>query len=211
MSIVAAGSVSEFFLEIVGDAIKARKLETTDGAQTYLVSLLAEYAKPDERAEEPLERPLAFLLDEALHTVEAGTRFDKLRALGDGVLYACGFFGEHFEARGVDPAYVMGIGTTAYGAASSMLRLPSEDASKSFDIYGELSAKFDAFVDVLTDVADVTVVHSASTPKQVLKLYEKWLKTGSDRLAQALGAHGLVPSRGLGHGSGSGKGKGVLQ
>jgi len=205
MTIVAAGSVSEFFLEIVGDAIKARKLETTDGAQTYLVSLLAEYAKPDERAEEPLERPLAFLLDEALHTVEAGTRFDKLRALGDGVLYACGFFGEHFEARGVDPAYVMGIGTSAYGAASSMLRLPSDDASKSFDIYGELSAKFDVFVDVLTDVADVTVAHSAATPKQVLKLYERWLKTGSDRLAQALGAHGLVPSRS------TGKGKGVLQ
>ncbi len=204
MSIVAAGSVSEFFLEIVGDAIKARKLETTDGAQTYLVSLLAEYAKPDERAEEPLERPLAFLLDEALHTVEAGTRFDKLRALGDGVLYACGFFGEHFEARGVDPSYVMGIGTTAYGAASSMLRLPSEDAGKSFDIYGELSAKFETFVDVLTDVADVTVAHGAATPKQVLKLYERWLKTGSDRLAQALGAHGLVPSR-------SPRGKGVLQ
>jgi hypothetical protein len=101
-TIVAAGSVSEFFLEIVGDAIKARKLETSDGAQTYLVSLLSDYAKPDERAEEPLERPLAFLLDEALHTVEAGARFDRLRALGDGVLYACGFFGEHFEARGVD-------------------------------------------------------------------------------------------------------------
>ena len=200
-AIVAAGSVSEFFLEIVGDAIKARKLETTDGAQTYLVSLLAEYAKPDERAEEPLERPLAFLLDEALHTVEAGTRFDKLRALGDGVLYACGFFGEHFEARGVDPSYVMGIGTTAYGAASAMLHVPNDDA---LDIYGELSAKFETFVDVLTDVADVTVAQGAATPKQVLKLYEKWLKTGSERLAQALGAHGLVPSRANGRRGGGG-------
>jgi hypothetical protein len=86
-----------------------------------------------------------------------------------------------------------------------MLRLPSEDASaKSFDIYGELSAKFDAFVDVLTDVADVTVAHSATTnPQQVLKLYERWLKTGSDVLAHALGAHGFAPSRG--------RGKGVLQ
>jgi hypothetical protein len=200
--IVAAGSVSEFFLEIVGDAIKARRLEATDGAQTYLVSLLADYAKPDERAEEPLERPLAFLLDEALHTPEAGARFDRLRALGDGVLYACGFFGEHFEARGVDPSYVMGIGTTAYGAVSSMLRLPTEDSSKSFDLYGELAAKFDSFVDVLTDVADATVAQSAaaSSPQQVLKLYERWLKTGNDRLAQALGAHGFTPSRGRGNG-----------
>ena len=113
MSIVASGSVTEFFLEIVGDAIKARKVEATDGAQTYLVSLLTDYAKPDERAEQAMERPLAFLLDEALHTAEPGERFDRLRTLGDGVLYTCGFFGEHFEARGVDSAYVMGIGTTA--------------------------------------------------------------------------------------------------
>jgi hypothetical protein len=51
-------------------------------------------------------------------------------------------------------------------------------------------------------VADVTTAHGASTSKQVLKLYERWLKTGSDRLAQALGAHGLMPARGT---------KGVLQ
>ncbi|HEY2516502.1 MAG TPA: hypothetical protein VGI39_36785 [Polyangiaceae bacterium] len=202
--IVATGSVSEFFLEVVEDAIKARKVEATDGATSYLVSLLSDYAKPDVRAEEPLERPLSFLLDAALHTAEAGPRFDRLRALGDGVLYACGFFGEHFEARGVDSAYVMGIGTTAYGAASSMLRLPSAkpEGAGAPDIYGELSTKFRDFVQVLTEVADATSAQSASNSKQVLKLYERWLKTGSDRLAQALGAHGLVPGRGA---------KGVLQ
>ena len=203
--IVAAGSVSEFFLEVVEDAIKARKVEATDGATSYLVCLLTDYAKPDVRAEEPLDRPLSFLLDAALHTVEAGPRFDRLRALGDGVLYACGFFGEHFEARGVDSAYVMGIGTTAYGAASSMLRVPASAKpaeGSAPDIYGELASKFRDFVQVLTEVADATSAQSASNSKQVLKLYERWLKTGSDRLAQALGAHGLVPGRGA---------KGVLQ
>jgi hypothetical protein len=200
--IVAAGSVAEFFLEVVGDAIKARKVEATDGAQSYLVSLLADYAHPDQRAEEPLARPLAFLLDEALHTVEAGPRFDKLRALGDGVLYACGFFGEHFEARGVDPEYVMGIGTTAYGAASSMLKVKEEP--KTLDIFGELAKKFGDFVEVITDVADVTGAQNAASSRQMLKLYERWLKTGNDRLAVALGAHGLVPTRRL-------PGNGVLQ
>ena len=64
-----------------------------------------------------------------------------------------------------------------------------------------------AMIDVCAErgVADVTVAHSASSPKQVLKLYERWLKTGSDTLAQALGAHGFTPSRG------TGRGKGVLQ
>jgi hypothetical protein len=204
--IVATGSVSEFFMEVVGDAIKARRVEATDGATSYLVCLLSDYAKPDGRAEEPLERPLAFLLDEALHTVEPGPRFDRLRALGDGVLYACGFFGEHFEARGVATGYVMGIGTTAYGAASSMLKVgsPRAEAPPALDIYGELSSKFGDFVEVLSEVADATNVHPVASAKQVLKLYERWLKTGSDRLAQALGAHGLVPARGSSP-------KGVLQ
>src|SRR3954463_3429609 len=117
MSILTSGNVTDFFHEVVEDAIKARRVEATDGATTYLVSLLSEYAKPDPRAEEALERPLAFLLDEALHTVQPGERFDRLRVLGDGVLYSCGFFGDHFEARGVDQRYLFSIGTTAYGAA----------------------------------------------------------------------------------------------
>jgi hypothetical protein len=198
--IVATGSVTEFFLEVVGDAIKARKVEATDGAQSYLVSVLAEYTRPDERAEGPLAKPLAFLLDEALHTAEAGERFDRLRALGDGVLYACGFFGEHFEARGVDAGYVMGIGTAAYGAAGSMLRSAPGSESRPLDLFGELATKFGEFVDVLADVADVTGAQGAATSKQVLKLYERWLKTGNDRLAQVLGAHGFVPTRGRGTG-----------
>jgi hypothetical protein len=32
--------------------------------------------------------------------------------------------------------------------------------------------------------------------RDLLKVYERWLKTGSDRLAQALTSHGLVPMRG---------------
>ncbi len=201
MSIVAADSVSDFFLEVVGDAIKARRVEATDGATSYLVCLLADYAKPDERAEEAMERPLSFLLDEALHTVAPAERFDRLRALGDGVLYTCGFFGDHLEARGVDQGYVIGIGTTAYGAASSMLRIPApsshdEDSARMLDIYGELSAKFASFVAVLTDVADATIAQGATSSKAMLKVYERWLKTGSHRLAQTLTSHGIVPTRG---------------
>src|SRR6478672_711794 len=143
MSIVAADSVSSFFLEVVEDAIKARRVDATGGATSYLVSLLSDYAKPDERAEEALERPLAFLLDEALHTPAAGERFDRLRVLGDGVLYTCGFFGDHFEARGVDQKYLFGIGMTAYGTASSMLRAGADDGrGKAVDVYGELADKF---------------------------------------------------------------------
>ena len=35
-------------------------------------------------------------------------------------------------------------------------------------------------------VADNTIAMGTSTSKNVLKMYERWLRTGSDRLAQSL-------------------------
>ena len=197
MSILARGTVTDFFHEVVEDAIKTKRVEATDGATTYLVSLLSDYARPDARAEQALERPLAFLLDEALHTPAAGERFDRLRVLGDGVLYTCGFFGDHFVARGVDQKYLVGIGTTAYGAASSMLLVGSGDAkTAATDVYGELASKFAMFVDVIAEVADTTIAKGVATSKGLLRLYERWQKTKSGTLAQALTSHGLVPMAG---------------
>jgi hypothetical protein len=198
MTIVAADSVSGFFQEVVEDAMKSRHVEATNGARSYLVALLAEYAHPDEHAGETLKKPLAFLLDDALKTPDPAARFDRLRALGDGVLYSCGFFGDHFEARGVDQKYLFGIGTTAYGAAGSMLRVPTSHDDK-LDLFDELAGKFGVFVDVLTDVADSTIAMgtASATAKSLLKVYERWLKTGSDRLAQTLTTHGMMPTRGV--------------
>src|ERR1700683_2892139 len=111
MTILPAQSVSGFFNEVVEEAIKARRVEATDGATRYLVALLADYAHPAPAAEGALDRPLTLALDEDLRAPAPAERFEKLRLLGDGVLYGCGFFGDHFEARGVDPKYLHGLGT----------------------------------------------------------------------------------------------------
>jgi hypothetical protein len=164
------------------------------------VSLLTDFAHPDTRSGDALDRPLTLLLDEALRVPDAAERFEKLRTLGDGVLYSCGFFGDHFEARGVDPRYLHGIGTRAYGAASSMLHAPGTEDTP--DLFAELAEKFDAFVDVVAEVADATIAMSTESSRGLLKAYERWLKTGSGRLASALTSRGVVPTRGS---------KGILQ
>jgi hypothetical protein len=200
MEIVAARSVSGFFCEVVEDVMRARRVDATDGATRYLVSLLADYAHPDSRTGETLERPLTLLLDEALRDPDPAQRFERLRTLGDGVLYGCGFFGDHFEARGVDPKYLHGLGTRAYGAASSMLRRGTDDNGP--DLFAELAHNFDRFVDVVADVADTTITMGMESSRGLLKVYERWLKTGSERLASALTSRGVMPTRGA---------KGVLQ
>jgi hypothetical protein len=196
MTIVATDSISSYFQDVLEDAMKARHVEATDLAKNYLVALLADYAKPETVTGRRLDRPLTFLLDEALHTVEPAERFERLRTLGDGVLYSSGFFGDHFEAKGVEQSYLVGIGSVAYGGASSMLRITAEDATLKLDIYRELADKFSSFVGVLGEIADVTIAVGVAGSRDLLKVYERWLKTGSDRLAQTLTHHGLVPMRG---------------
>ncbi|HEY4012341.1 MAG TPA: hypothetical protein VGM06_03320 [Polyangiaceae bacterium] len=194
MTIVAAQSVSGFFGEVVEDALRTRRVDATDGAARYLVGLLADYAHPDNRAGETLERPVTLLLDEALHAPDPAERFERLRVIGDGVLYGCGFFADHFEARGVDVKYMCAVGTRAYGSASSMLRRHADDGGP--DLFAELAGNFQVFVDVVADVADATITMGIDNSRGLVKVYERWLRRGSERLAATLASRGLVPTRG---------------
>jgi hypothetical protein len=166
---------------------------------SYLVGLLTDFAHPDSEGVLATDRPLAFLLDEALRTSGA-ERFQRLRALGDGVLYLTGFFGDHIETRGVDVGYVTNVGATAYRGAATMLRRPISETSQQTDdnVFAELSIKFDQFVDVIAVVAETTLAQQAKSELGVLKLYERWLRSGSATLARELGARGLVPARNAG-------------
>ena len=190
MTILPAQSLDGFFHEVVEDAIKTRRVDATDGATKYLVALLADFAHPGKATGGALERPMTLLLDEALHTPDRAERFERLRVLGDGVLYGCGFFGDHFESRGIDLGYLQGLGTRAYGAASSMLA-----QGDGPDLFGELADKFGVFVEVVGEVADATIAMGTENPRGLLKVYERWLKTGSDRLASALTSRGMMPTR----------------
>lgn len=205
MTILAAHSVSHFFFEAVEDSMRLQRVDATDGATRYLVALLADYVHPDRRAGETLERPLTLLFDEALRFPDPAERFQRLRVIGDGILYGCGFFGDHFEARGVDAKYLYRLGTRAYGEAGSMLRRPAADSAGPAggpDLFAELADNFDGFVSVLVDVADATIAMGVESSRGLLKVYERWLKTGSGRLASALTSRGVMPTRGT---------RGVLQ
>lgn len=179
--------------------MRSHGLKASEGATSYVVALLAELAKPGSPVERTLERPLTLLLDEALKTPARADRFEKLRTLGDGVLYSSGFFAESFEARGVDTQYIIGIGRTAYENAGSILITRGEKKEEQgFDIFAELAKDFAKFVAVLAEVANATVAKSVATSRGVLKLYERWLKTGNEKLGEALASQGFVAPRGGG-------------
>jgi hypothetical protein len=190
-----SASLETFFHDVVDDAMKKQHVAATEAAEYYLVSLLTDYAKPDARSCEALERPLTLLLDEALHA-PGQERFERLRVLGDGVLYVSGFFAPHLETRGVEVRYVTSLGARAYDSAGKMLRGASGDAAP--DLFFELAENFQRFAELLTAVAEKLSLAAAPSSVGILKMYERWLKTGSESLGSELLEHGVVPVRGAG-------------
>ena len=188
-----SGNLGGFFEELVLVAREDRKVEATDAATAYLTGLLADYARPGALSLDTLERPFTLLLAEAEESV-GGERFERLRALGDGVLYVRGLFSEHLETRGVALRYVSSVGARAYdGARNVLFRNGATDSTT--DVFGELAEHFDAFVELLGAVADQLMARGIASNGGIVRLYERWLRTGSNALGDALVAKGLMPVR----------------
>jgi len=189
-TIELGSTVGEFFRENVENACRNQHVEVSPATQSYLAGLLGDFVRPEANAQlnETLDRSLTLMLDEALQKPPP-ERFERLKTLGDGTLYVSGFFGDHLEARGVNDEFVRSIGGYAYRTAASMLR----GASCVIDVYGELSKRFPELVEVLAEVAESTSF-APKTSSSALRLYEKWLRTGSERVARGLAAQGLLAS-----------------
>lgn len=191
-----SANVSDFFAEVVQARMEQGGYEATNAATQYVVGMLADYTRPGQLGNETLSRPLTLLLDEAMQAT-GHERFEKLRTLGDGVLYVSGFFGDHLTNRGVESRYVSSLGARAYETASAMLRRTGSEANAP-DVFRELAQNFQMFMQLLADVSDDLNVRSARTEGALLKMYERWLRTGSDALGDALAVHGFVPACGSG-------------
>jgi len=189
-----SASLEGFFGELVLAAREERQVPATDAATAYLTALLTDYARPGALSRDTLERPFTLLLAEAEESV-GGERFERLRAVGDGVLYVSGLYSEHLQTRGVALRYVRSVGARAYYGARHMLH-GAGAASPATDVFGELAEHFDAFVELLGAVADRMIARGVGSNGDIVKLYERWLRTGSSALGEALVAKGLVPVRG---------------
>jgi hypothetical protein len=116
--------------------------------------------------------------------------------LGDGVLYVSGFFAEHLENRGVEVRYVTSLGARAYDSAGRMLRGAANDDAP--DLFFELAENFEQFTQLLRAVAERLSLSAAPSSMGLLKLYERWLKTGSEAIGSELLERGVLPVRGAG-------------
>jgi hypothetical protein len=187
-SALVIGSESEFFRDSLLAAMAKRGVRASEQSEVYLTTLLNDHLRSAQAAVR-LDEPFGVRLAKAME-ISGAERFERLRTLGDDVLFASGFFAENLERRGLTDDYVKGMGQLAYGGAASALRCYAREQT----IFDELSTQFHKFVELLRHVADSLITTAALTQADFVKLYERWLRTGSEVLASTLLRAGMIPT-----------------
>jgi hypothetical protein len=181
----------DFFRELITDALVRQKISTQPETEFYLVNLLNHFMKTDRLYQTDgsgalKQEPLAFMVKEAIEESSNEARSAMFRHIGDVSLYTAGYFQESLDHKMVDVDYYIDVGYTAYKQVASRTE---EEILRS--IYKELADKFANFVEVLADVSDKTTPKSE---KDLIRLYDRWMRTRSDRAAKALQEAGILPT-----------------
>ena len=175
---------AEYFKELVETAMEHQRIAVRDITSFYLVNLLAGFVHFDRSSSVAADEPLGVRLARALQAGGSAQR-EGLREVGDLSLFISGFFSDSLTRRLVDVDYYIHLGECAYGS----LARRSDPALG--DVFDELAGKFAAFVDVLGEVSERSALSSNS---DVLRLYEKWVRTRSRRSGDLLVERGIVPN-----------------
>ena len=184
--LVHAKSPVEFFKEQVEAACDRQRLRPQPLTSYYVVTLLAEFmhlGKPGTSEAMASAEPLGVKLLRAMNSGGTTQRLG-LKQVGDASLFISGFFSDSLRRSLVDVDYYVSLGGYAYRS------LVTSDDTLS-PIFEELSDNFISFVDVLSEVSART---SLTNDADILRLYEKWVRTGSRRNGDLLAEKGIVPN-----------------
>jgi hypothetical protein len=192
-SVLAVQSLREFFRDCVHGALLKQHVHVEEQTEQYVVNLLTLFARSETLFEDtgsgPRLKPLVVMLSEALEAHSAAARNQALQRLGDVSLFVAGFFAQGFAAKLIDIDYHIAMGGRAYGTLAQATARGSRGALAG--VFAELARKFQPLVDALNEISESSYRH---TDRDVLRLYELWLKTGSARCFGLLKRLGINPT-----------------
>ena len=186
--ILVSQSARAWFKEAVTEVLSLRRLSVRQETEFYLVDLLTSFVSSERLFVEQVdgtvqEEPLALILLRAM-AAERRERAAQLKRLGDTSLFVSGFFGDSLARGPVDAGYYRAMGERAYGALAE-----GERSAALAGLYGELSRRFDAFVDCFAEIAELSDLESN---RGLVRLFERWQLTRSERVAEKLRARGVA-------------------
>jgi hypothetical protein len=185
-------NLQEFFRDALHSALDHQHVAVEDQTEHYVVNLLTLFARADalfeQTPEGPRIKPLVVMLSEALEAPSKEARCRGLQRLGDVSLFVAGFFAQGFARKLIDIDYHIAMGGRAYGTLAESMR---HGRSRTLgQVFAELAAKFLPVVDALNEISETSYKHS---DRDLLRLYEVWLKTGSERSRGILRRLGVEP------------------
>ena len=183
-TMVRRESAIEYFKELVDGALARQGIVAGELTAFYMVQLLTGFLQ--RRAADDAE-PLALKLARALESGGSEQRAN-LKEIGDVSLFISGFFADSLRRKLVDVDYYVSIGGCAYNV------LRRHEADTFSPVFAELADNFVRFVDVLSEVSERS---ACGSNMDLLRLYERWLKTGSSRSGHLLVERGVVPNASL--------------
>ncbi len=190
MDRVKAATVADarqFFEGELRQVLQKHRVDAGEESVDYLVELLLRYMESKNFFVQNEEGKLEdnFLVDLYSEYIVADTQKKRLvlQRLGDVCLLVSGFFAESVTRKLTDLQYYFGMGGSAYQQLSLL-----QNTSRSRKLYLELSKKFRPFSNALGEMSERTGVQSN---KDILRLYERWVVTGSERLREKLSEHGI--------------------
>jgi hypothetical protein len=192
-------NLREFFKDALHGALEKQHLAVEDQTEHYVVNLLTLFSRSealyDSTPEGTRLKPLVVMLSEALEAPSTGDRNRNLQRLGDVSLFVAGFFAQGFARKLIDIDYHIAMGGRAYATLAETL---SRGKGRVLGhVFAELAEKFQPMVDALNEVSETSYSHS---DRDILRLYEIWLKTGSRRCYDILKRLGVDPTASAGTG-----------
>ncbi len=183
-------SADEYFIQNLSEGFNKRKVKVMPEVLVYLSKLLNHFMLTQNFHEEEFNelgqrnpRTLAELLLVA-QSSESTQKQELLRKLGDRTLYISGFFADSLNRSLVDLDYYKNMGITAYTTLSYIVK--DGPAAK---VYSHISTKFTEIADVLTVISHQSV---NTSDQNILRLYESYLKTGSNLAKEKLSNLGVI-------------------
>lgn len=186
-------NLRDYFRESIDKAIAQQGVSLDPHATHYVVNMMTLFSRSEKLYQDDGEiygiKPLALMLADASDASTPEHRNNLLQRIGDVALFISGFFVESLANKAVDIDYYIHMGENAYGSLSEETR-GTFHGNAFADIYRELAGKFQILTDVLHEVRDNACGNSSIN---VMRTYEIWRKTGSQRARKLLCEQGVVP------------------
>jgi len=191
--LITARDLRGHFHDAINSAVTNQQLELSEHSRSYLVNLMSNFVDAGvlfgDGNDGKFLKPLAEIYADAHTATSAPDRVRALRRLGDVALFVAGVFSECLKRRIVDVDYYVSMGGSAYG----WLAVRCDDATSAYpsEVFGELAENFVPCMDILAEVSESN--HTRSD-RDILRLYELWMRTGSARSAERLESLGITVS-----------------